>query len=294
MNNFNHSSSMTRRSFPSLPTELVLHIASYTDDSSLLSLLLCNRALSDIVTPVLHTRALTSRGSQSAIQWAANRGHLSLVKVACPSLVFPHPAHILQFLLSHGIHPDTGATTNEPAALRAAVANRRFDIAELLLIHGADVNSKIYTAACGFLSPIHTAATRGDTEMIALLATHGADLAFRDRTGVYAETPLHVCVFQFHVDAVRMLLDLHVPVDAVDTTGVTPLDLATVIACGGLSMEVLWERIVEIGVMLVKAGAVFRDRERSNMAHGVGLGRSRGGEWRRILIAAKRDADGCE
>lgn len=130
--------------------------------------------------------------------------------------------------------------------------------------------------------------------MIALLAMHGADLAFRDRTGIYAATPLHVCVFQFQVGAVRMLLDLQAPVDAVDATGVTPLDMATVIACGGLSPEELWEAMVEIGVMLVKAGAVLRDREQSNMEHGEGSGRPREGEWRRIMIDAKRDADGCE
>lgn len=81
---------MTKVGFSSLPNELVLQIAFDTDDSSLLSLLLCNRNLMNLLTPVIHTRALAPRGDQSAMQWAATQGYECLVKVSSnPRL--PHP-----------------------------------------------------------------------------------------------------------------------------------------------------------------------------------------------------------
>lgn len=80
---------ISKGGFPSLPNELVLQIALYADDSSLLSLLKCNAALCILLTPVLNTRAFASRGPQTAMEWAASHGRVSLVKV-CPSLPPPH------------------------------------------------------------------------------------------------------------------------------------------------------------------------------------------------------------
>lgn len=191
------------------------------------------------------------------------------------------------------MHPDTGTTKTEPPALQTAVYNGRFDITELLLTYGADVNSRNYTSSAGFKSPIHIAAGRGDTGMIALLATHGADLMFRNLTGIYAETPLHVCVSGSHVGAVRMLLDLGVPVDVIDDDGGTSLDLATVIAIEDAQTDVWWNAMVEIGVMLVKAGAALGDIEVRAMEYSGQEG-LREAEWRRILIAVKRDVSVCD
>lgn len=80
---------MTEHGFPSLANELVLQIAFYADDSSVLSLLLCNTSLCALMTPVLQTRAVLPHGPQTAMQWAAARGHLNLVKVCY--LLHPPP-----------------------------------------------------------------------------------------------------------------------------------------------------------------------------------------------------------
>lgn len=72
---------MTKATFHSLPNELVLQIVSDVDDSSLLSLSLCNSGLSNLLTGVLRTRAFAPRGDLSAIQWAAVRDYTPLVKV---------------------------------------------------------------------------------------------------------------------------------------------------------------------------------------------------------------------
>lgn len=73
---------MTRITLDSLPNEMILHIASDVDDYSLLSLLLCNRTLYNLLEHVLVIRALAPRGDLSAMQWAAAHGHLGLVHVS--------------------------------------------------------------------------------------------------------------------------------------------------------------------------------------------------------------------
>lgn len=69
--------------FNLLPNEMVVQIVSSADDSTLLSLLLCNRGLSALLLPVLHIRAFEPRGRRSAIQWAAAHGYTSLAHVSC-------------------------------------------------------------------------------------------------------------------------------------------------------------------------------------------------------------------
>lgn len=241
---------MTKENFPLLPNELVVQVAHYANDSSLLSLLLCCNALHTLLKPILHTRAIAPRGTNTAIQWAANQGQLSLVQV-CPHPGLPNRSLTPQFLLSRGIHPDSGATPNEPPALQQAVDQGHVDIVELLATHGADDNHHNYTGYGTNEAAIRVAASSGDAGMITLLAAHGADVGCENIMGCYVGTALHMAVWGTHVAAVRELLALQVPVDGKNSGRCTALDLAAMVATDDADTEELWASMVEIGKMLV-------------------------------------------
>lgn len=75
-------------------------------------------------------------------------------------------------------------------------------------------------------TPLHVAAIRGDTAMIASLLDAGAVI---DAAGEYQYTPLHEAVEQGHLDAVRVLLEHGASLAAVTYDGETPLVLAGII-----------------------------------------------------------------
>lgn len=218
-------------------------------------------------------------GRKSRPHWA-RQGWLPL------SHGFHDPADFLQLVLARGMHPDTGSTITKGPALRSAVRDGSLEIAELLLTHGADVNRKTFH---GRLEPvIHLAAANGDTAMIKLLAAHGADLAVQNLTRSCRGTPLHIAVICNRVSAVRTLLDLHVPVDAENYAHRTPLDVATSFACYDLDQLERVEGMVEIGRMLVEAGAQMQ-------CHEGGVGRPsrdrQDVEWQKDLFAPKEGED---
>lgn len=226
---------MTVYGFPSLPNELALQIASDADDASLLSLILCNSSLYTLLTPVLHARAVLSRGPQTAMQWAAAQGHISLIKVFTPAHCTTSTTHLfqadtVQFLIARGVHPDDGASNQISAALRAAVVHGRTDIVDLLASNGADLNRQNYCGQSTFYPVIHDAAANGDTSMIKLLASRGAQVASENVMGLYVGTPLHMAVLCSHDAAVHTLLELGVPVDTEDSNCEFPLGVAAMVA----------------------------------------------------------------
>lgn len=187
------------------------------------------------------------------------------------------------------MHPDTGAKDSQPPALRAAVRRRRLDIVELLVSHGADVNRHNYDGNYGYEAVIHIAAANGDTEMIKLLAAHGADVVSDNPMGMYVGTPLHVAVTCGHVGAVQTLLGLQAKVDGEDSGYETPLEVAESVACEDANTQEWWESMVEIGKLLVKAGAPVRHTEESLQDLCVLPGEQRNVEFQRIMIAAGQD-----
>lgn len=71
----------------------------------------------------------------------------------------------------------------ENTPLHAALAGRNWEVAELLVASGADVNS---LDSSGW-SPLHHAAYGGNKDMVALLLAHGAEVNGKERNG---RTPL--------------------------------------------------------------------------------------------------------
>mmetsp|Transcript_45643 Transcript_45643/g.117967 ORF Transcript_45643/g.117967 Transcript_45643/m.117967 type:complete len:637 (-) Transcript_45643:64-1974(-) len=73
-------------------------------------------------------------------------------------------------------------------------------IAELLLLHDADVNATSYKGG----SPLSVAASHGHTDVVKLLLLHGADLQHKDDSGL---TVLSHAAMEGHKDVVELLLN---------------------------------------------------------------------------------------
>lgn len=159
----------------------------------------------------------------------------------------------------HGVHPDTGASDTQPPALHDAVKVGNLEMVQLLISFGADIDSVNYINDYGYHAVIHTAAANGDADMIKLLASYGADVVSENQEAGYVRTPLHAAVWKGHVSAVEALLEWGAEVNDVDSNSETPIDIVESVACGAGVVVELWERMVEMGELLVAAGAYVRE-----------------------------------
>lgn len=153
------------------------------------------------------------------------------------------------------MHPDVGGTEDEPPALWSAVAEGRLDIAELLASHGADVNFYTCSGKFRFDGTILLAVASCDSDMILMLARYGADVHSEHHFGLYSGTPLHFAVLYSRLGAVQTLLHMGVPLDCEDCEHRTPLEAAAIIAVQNTDTEEVWNLMVQIGKLLVEAGA---------------------------------------
>ena len=184
-------------------------------------------------------------------------------------LAVDHPEHspgIVQLLLEYGADPNppTDHDRDDESPLYFA-ARLWYDgaraIIELLLEHGAEVNSKSYEG----MTPLHRVAHEADPTLMELLLDHGADIHARTNANNYSlggrsatplhiaaetnprsrsiatlldrgadvnpkahggETPLHVAATYNHAGIVALLLDRGSDVNARDGDGKTPLHWA--------------------------------------------------------------------
>lgn len=106
---------------------------------------------------------------------------------------------VVEFLLTHAANPNrTSNNAQRVAPLNSAAAGQHWEIAKLLIEHGADVNGK---QSGGFV-PLHNAAQNGQIEMLELLLAHGADVNAKSDDG---KTPLAFALENKHDDAVKLL-----------------------------------------------------------------------------------------
>ncbi len=136
------------------------------------------------------TPIITRYNGRTAIQAAAERGHISIVKklLALGADVNARPS------------PSHGRT-----ALQAASENGFADIGRLLLARGADANAP--AARYLGLTALKAASLHGYVEIIELLIQAGADI--HDQGGTKCDgTPLHAAAEGGQVDAIQKLINL--------------------------------------------------------------------------------------
>lgn len=112
---------------------------------------------------------------------------------------FGHHAAV-EALLAAGA--DVNAASRESmkiTPLHSAASARQFEIARLLIAHGADVNPS--QAASG-LKPLHEAAANGDLAIARLLLEHGADINAKTQDG---KTPLALALARNQTEMVAFL-----------------------------------------------------------------------------------------
>ena len=167
----------------------------------------------------------TERGGAAALHWAAHLGQPAAVKR----------------LLHAGADPNLPDGMGQ-TALFAALAHKRYDIAQLLLDNGAEPTFYDHLGE----TPLHLAAKTGDAAAAALLIKHGADVNAahdaKSRTPMTLETPnpvvtedgdyspdssywtpLFWAVKNDHADIADMLLKAGADVNARDRHQRTPL-----------------------------------------------------------------------
>ncbi|KAK3776791.1 hypothetical protein RRG08_024568 [Elysia crispata] len=106
-------------------------------------------------------------------------------------------------------------------ALHYASRGGHLDVCELLISHGANVNSQTQSSQA---TPLHRAAYMGRTEVVTLLLHHGANVDQMDCDGM---TPLHKASENGHFETVRVLLKAcPKAVNVCDKKGRSPLEVA--------------------------------------------------------------------
>ena len=132
---------------------------------------------------------------------------------------------LCKFLLEHGAKIDHCTSKRPVPALTNAVLAGSYELVELLIRYGADVNATGSTC----ITPISVAARYGHPKILKLLLQHGADArAARDR----GKTLLHIVAssekqssdfWEAVSTCIRLLVDHNADPDAMDNNGRTPL-----------------------------------------------------------------------
>ena len=180
-----------------------------------------------------------NRGSQGTpLQVAVALGHTTITRILLESTnvntrdmdiaTLLHVAvrnrnfDLTQLLLNHGANVNAfGHQGVSP--LHEAVHSQNLDVVELLLKGGADVNARSWFNQ----SPLHLAASRGNLDITRLLLNHGADVNARSWLGSwFNQSPLHEAASRGNFDITQLLLNHGADVNVLDHQGVSPLHRA--------------------------------------------------------------------
>lgn len=173
--------------------------------------------------PLEHFLSIQRGAGPSPLAMAARAGHLSVVE-----LLLGHPVDVNEI---------SGAGT----ALQMACLGQQHDVVELLVEHGARIN------ACVRPAPLHIATTAGDSKLVALLVSLGAEV---DRQCGCGFTALMTAVRAGRADLVELLLlDGGADTEARGYCGETAL----LLACRDAAT-------LGIAAMLLERGACVSDR----------------------------------
>jgi hypothetical protein len=134
-------------------------------------------------------------------------------------------------MISQGADVDDWEGAFRKTALHFASINGRKDMAELLLVSGAQVDVRDTWRA----TPLHYAAENGHKDVAELLIANGADINARDNVGHH--TPLHRAAFSMDTrskDIFQLLIAKGANVNAKNKFGVTGLQYSASLGKGGI------------------------------------------------------------
>ncbi|EAY23585.1 ankyrin repeat protein, putative [Trichomonas vaginalis G3] len=122
-----------------------------------------------------------------------------------------------------GIQDLDATNEDDKTCLEIATSNNYFEVAEILLNHGADINA---IGSYGITS-LHIAAFHNNVKAAEFLLSHGANIIAK---GSHGETPLHSAGMKNCQDVAEYLVSKVPTIDITDNNGATPFMVA--VQCG--------------------------------------------------------------
>lgn len=147
-------------------------------------------------------------------------------------------------LLRYGANPNIASNTKKITPLHKAASSGHTAIADVLVQHGADVNSNDDSGN----TPLHAAASCGHIETVDLLLLHDADIDPQNNSG---NTPLHNAAYAQHAHCAQRLLYHGASIKLRNDQLDAPLDAA------------LYSQSLEVATVLLEYGA-SADRQDKN------------------------------
>ncbi len=193
---------------------------------------------------LLKAGAKLETGGDSCLKRAVNSNDVAMVTLLCDAggdpnclneAIFDKNLAIIEVLLAHKADAD-GSNIYGERPLHRAIMLHDLAMFNLLLKHGANpkLTTEVDRTPCGpgggsnEISTLHMAAGEAESEMAAILVQKGVDPMARD---VDLKTPLHYLAGsdadQKMIRAtLQLLLDARADINAEDTNGQSPLDMA--------------------------------------------------------------------
>ncbi|EAY09151.1 hypothetical protein TVAG_363660 [Trichomonas vaginalis G3] len=137
---------------------------------------------------------------------------------------------IAEILISHGVDVNIMNDVEE-SALHLAAINGRKELVELFISNGVDVNIKERYNH----TPLHYAAKNGNKEIVQLLIDNGAVVNAKNNQNI---TPIHETLNNKNTEALEILIANGADVNAITADGYSPLHMAIYI-CNSNAAEVL-------------------------------------------------------
>ena len=158
---------------------------------------------------------------ESALHWAAVKGNTEAVRLLLEGgadVTLRANAPVLDLDAQAGNFPD--------AIERALINLQKFEEQRLAQLAGRSLQIGVVSrlAFAEGDTPLHSAAQWGDSTIVKMLLSNGADV---DAENNFGQRPLHyACVFR-HKEIVKILLDSRADIEVKDKNGHTPLGLAS-------------------------------------------------------------------
>jgi len=170
------------------------------------------------------------------LHWACSGGHHVIVEFLLnkcnvpvddaddsgwtPLLISSSAGHdgIVASLLHKDADPNT-KNANGQTALHYAASRNRFNIAEMLISHNAEIDAADFTTKA---TPLHRAASKGNMKIVQLLTEKKCQLDYADIEG---NTSLHLACEEERTEVAELLVQLGASIKVQNKEEKTPLDL---------------------------------------------------------------------